>query len=178
MKKTLIYLTIIASSCSNEQPKEKQIQPETEIPPIKTDFDKNDTIIKSKKHPFKTLICNLDGDKWKDSVEIVQNTMNKKYGLKISYGNKRIDYLGMGKEVVNQGFDDLYWIGMFEKANKGDTVWSNVSEEGEIIVNDSLIKDEDKVILQNDGIFIHQLESCGGGIIYRKGKHYKWIQQE
>ncbi|AEA45573.1 hypothetical protein [Fluviicola taffensis] len=171
-------IILLISSCNNGQtPKEFKQKPIQIRVDEKINITKSDTIIKSKKHHFKDIICNLDGDKLLDSVKIVQNTINKKYGLKISYGNKRIDYLGMGKEVIHQGFDDLEWIGVFEKVNKGDTIWSNV-DGGEIIADDSQIKDEDKVILQNDGIFIHQLESCGGGIIYRDGKYYKWVQQE
>jgi hypothetical protein len=37
---------------------------------------------------------------------------------------------------------------------------------------------EDWVTLPNDGIYIHQAESCGGGVIYLDKGKYKWIQQE
>lgn len=168
-------LIMLVSSCGNKQAPKKPIQ-EPIQEKRKVELPGNDTIIKSKKHLFKPLICDLDGDKLSDSVQIVQNTINKKYGLKIRYGNKQISYLGMGREVINQGFDDLNWIGYFKKVSKGDTIWSNVTEEGEFITDDSQIKD--KVVLQNDGIYIHQKEACGGGIIYREGKHYKWVQQE
>lgn len=171
-------IILLLSSCNDEQIPNEAIQKPVQIQlDEKVKITKSDTIIKSKKHHFKDIICNLDGDKLLDSVKIVQNTITKKVGLKISYGNKRIDYLGMGKELINQGFDDLEWIGIFEKINKGDTIWSNV-DGGEIIADDSQVKDEDKVILQNDGILVHQLESCGGGIIYKDGKNYKWVQQE
>jgi hypothetical protein len=175
----LCGITLLVSACSNEPIPKKTISENISIQSQKeAELPKNDTIIKSKKHHFKTLVCDLDGDKLMDSVLIVQNTINMKYGLKVRYGNKQIYYFGMGKEVLNQGFDDLNWIGYFEKVNKGDTIWSNVSEEGEFFTDDSQIKEEDKVVLQNDGIYIHQKEACGGGIIYREGKQYKWVQQE
>ena len=98
--------------------------------------------------------------------------------MKIRYGNKKTDYLGMGKEVINQGFDDFNWIGVFEKVEKGETYWSNLDENDEFITDESQVKEEDKVKLQNDGIFVHQAESCGEGIIYRNGNNYNWIQQE
>jgi hypothetical protein len=170
-------LILLGVSCNN-QPASKHPVPEPVQQEKQVELPGNDTIINSQEHTFKPLVCDLDGDRLKDSVQIVRNTRNKKYGLKIRYGNRQISYLGMGKEVINQGFDDLHWIGVFEKVNKGDTIWSNVTEEGEIITEDSLIREEDKVILQNDGIYIHQKEACGGGIIYRKGKQFKWIQQE
>lgn len=39
--------------------------------------------------------------------------------MEIIFGNKKVEYLGMGKEILGQGFDDLDWIGIFEKAPKG-----------------------------------------------------------
>ena len=40
------------------------------------------------------------------------------------------------------------------------------------------VKEENKIKLPNDAIFIHQAESCGGGIIYWENRKYHWIQQE
>lgn len=45
-------------------------------------------------------------------------------------------------------------------------------------MGDEEIKEEDKIKLPNDGIFIHADESCGGGIIYLNNGKYNWIQQE
>jgi hypothetical protein len=82
----------------------------------------------------------------------------------------------MGKEVLGQGFDDISWVGIFEKAPQGEIYWNNVID-GEII-SDEEMKESDKINLLNDGIFIHQAESCGGGVIYLKDGKFEWIQQE
>ena len=83
----------------------------------------------------------------------------------------------MGKDIVGQGFDEIDWAGIFEKAPKNEVYYNNVNEDGEIIGEEE-VKEEDKIKLPNDGIFIHAEESCGGGIIYLNNGKYNWIQQE
>lgn len=144
---------------------------------IKSSLTTNDTIILSSKHKPNFIVCDLDGDKKKDSVFIVENTVNKKFGLKIVYANKKIDYLGMGKKVLTTEFDDFEWVGVFEKAPKGKVYFENVDESGDIIT-DNKILDKNKIKLKNDGIYVHAYESCGGGVIYLKNDKYVWIQQE
>ena len=131
----------------------------------------------SKIHKPNSIMCDLDGDNLSDTVQIVMNTINKKYGLKIIFGNKKIEYLGMGKEIAGQGFDDIDWVGIFEVAPKNEIYYNNVNDDGEIIMEDE-VKETDKIRLPNDGIFIHQSESCGGGVIYLKNGKFEWIQQE
>jgi len=130
----------------------------------------------STKHKPNIVYCDMDGDKRKDTVKMVQNTANEKYGLAIEFGNGKSKYLGMGEQVLGQEFDDLEWVGQFEKVSKGEVVWNNVIG-GEIVTEDQ-IPEENKVKLPFDGILIHQLESCGGGIIYMKNGKFEWIQQE
>ena len=77
---------------------------------------------------------------------------------------------------LGQGFDDMEWIGIFEKAPKGDVYWNNV-ESGEIISEED-VKEANKIKLPNDGIYVHAAESCGGGVIYLKNGKFEWIQQE
>lgn len=137
----------------------------------------NDHIIISKKHNPNTISLDLDGDGLKDVVNIVQDLENQKYGLEILFGNKKIDILGMGKDIAGQGIDDIEWVGIFEVAPKNEIYYNNVSEDGEILTEDQ-VKESDKIGLPNDGIFIHQAESCGGGVIYLKNGKYEWIQQE
>jgi len=48
-----------------------------------------DTIVISKKHDPNVVVCDMDGDSRLDTVHIVQNTINHKYGLKVSFGNKK-----------------------------------------------------------------------------------------
>ena len=139
---------------------------------------KTDTIQISKKHKVNTIKCDLDGDNLDEVIQIVRNTKNGKSGLRIIYGNKkRTDYLGLGNDVLNQGFDEIDWVGIFEVAPKNEIYYNNVNDEGEIITEDK-VKNEDKIRLKNDGIFIHAEESCGGGVIYLQNGKYNWIQQE
>lgn len=142
------------------------------------DSNEIDSIQLSTNHKINTITCDLDGDNLDETIQIVRNTNNGKSGLKITYGNKtKIDYLGLGEEILNQGFDDLDWIGIFEVAPKNEIYFNNVSDEGEILSEEE-VKDEDKIKLKNDGILIHAEESCGGGIIYLLNGKYQWIQQE
>lgn len=136
-----------------------------------------DTIVISRKHKPNAITCDLDGDKLADQVTIVRNTLNDKYGLKIAFGNRKVSYLGMGEKVAGQDFDDIEWVGIFEVAPKGEKYSNNVSEEGEILTEDQ-IDEKDMIKLTNDGIFIHQAESCGGGVIYLVNGNFEWIQQE
>ncbi|ULT23268.1 hypothetical protein KUH03_29250 [Sphingobacterium sp. E70] len=83
----------------------------------------------------------------------------------------------MGTDILGQGFDDISWVGVFEKAPKGEIYWNNVNDDGEIITDEE-VNETDKIKLVNDGIFIHQAESCGGGVIYLNKGKFAWIQQE
>ena len=164
---TLILMTF--NSCKKENGKQQKTQVNKNV---------NDTIEISKKHKINKITCDLDGDKLNEIVEIVRSTKNGKSGLRIVYGNgKRTDYFGMGNDILKQGFNEIDWAGIFEKAPKNQTYWNNVNEEGDIL-SETEIKESDKIKLLNDGIFVHAEESCGGGIIYLKNGKYEWIQQE
>ncbi|KAF2516582.1 hypothetical protein [Flavobacterium foetidum] len=180
----LLLLALFAFSCkkeTNTETENLQITPKDAVkitsekePEIK----KTDTIVLSTKHKTNKILCDLDGDNLDETVEIFRSTKNQKSGLKITYGNgKKIDYLGFGNDILQQGFDEIDWVGIFEKAPKNEVYYNNVNEEGEIIGEDQ-VKEEDKIKLQQDGIFIHADESCGGGVIYLKNGKYEWIQQE
>jgi len=176
MKQLIINfcLTILTlTSCSNTQNEIKKTETSDEVI-ISQVID--DTITDSKKHNPNFILCDLDGDNLSDSVKIVLNKKNEKYGLKIIFGNKKVEYLGLGKQVLGQDFDNLDWVGIFEKAPKGEVYFNNVIG-GEIITEED-VKESDKIKLSNDGIFIHQYESCGGGVIYLKNGKFEWIQQE
>jgi len=187
MPLAILFLAILILGCQDKDKKQAKethlkaivspkagLEPINEIPNIETD---RDTIILSSIHHPNSISCDLDGDEIADTVKLVQSTRNKKYGLKIIFGNKKITYLGMGKDVLGQGFDDLNWVGVFERAPKGDSYWNNVNDDGEIISEEE-VKEKDKVVLPNDGIFIHEAESCGGGVIYLNKGKFEWIQQE
>ena len=169
---TLLTLT----SCNNKHTETKQDENGTaNLTTVAQIAD--DTITVSKKHNPNFIICDLNGDNLSDTVKIVLNTKNEKFGLKMIFGNKKVEYLGLGKDVLGQGFDDMSWIGVFEKAPKGEVYFNNVNDEGEIIGEDE-VKESSKIKLPNDGIFIHEAEACGGGVIYLNKGKFEWIQQE
>ncbi|GAA3734152.1 hypothetical protein GCM10022422_16280 [Flavobacterium ginsengisoli] len=180
--RTLLLLSVLTISCKKEVKTEtSKINPKDslEITEKKEpETQKADTIVLSTKHKINKILCDLDGDNLDETVEIFRSTKNQKSGLKITYGNgKRTDYLGFGNDILNQGFDEIDWIGIFEKAPKNEVYFENVNEDGEII-GEEQVAEEDKIKLPNDGIFIHAEESCGGGVIYLKNGKYEWIQQE
>lgn len=181
MKNLLPLLTLVFAlqSCENKTNKEikyNRVQETAQVAKRKIDTPK-DTILISKKHKPNSIVCDIDGDNLSDTVQIVMNTINKKYGLKIIFGNQKNEYLGMGNEILGQGFDDINWVGIFEVAPKNEIYYNNVNNDGEIISEEE-VKETDKIRLKNDGIFIHQAESCGGGVIYFKNGKFEWIQQE
>ncbi|MFD1603033.1 hypothetical protein ACFSJW_06965 [Flavobacterium artemisiae] len=180
--KILLLLSLLAVSCKKETKTEietpKVLKDSTPISLKQTEIQEEDTIVISKKHQTNKILCDLDGDGLNETVEIVRGIKSNKSGLRIIFGNKkRTDYLGMGKDIVGQGFDEIDWAGIFEKAPKNEIYYNNVNEDGEIIGEEE-VKEEDKIKLLNDGIFIHAEESCGGGIIYLNNGKYNWIQQE
>ena len=181
---TLFISVLMIISCQKE--KTEQIISNQPVKPAKDTLQisnpkptpkENKTIVISKKHKPNSISLDLDGDGLHDVVNIVQNIENQKYGLEILFGNKKLDYLGMGKDIAGQGIDDIDWVGIFEVAPKNEIYYNNVSDDGEILTEDQ-VKESDKIKLPNDGIFIHQAESCGGGVIYLKNGKYEWIQQE
>ncbi|MFI0490302.1 hypothetical protein [Flavobacterium sp.] len=171
----LVIIVLVFISCKKEIENQSKIAKTTK----KETTDKGiDTITISNKHKINKILCDLDGDKLNETVEIVRSTKSGKSGLRIIFGNgNRIDYLGMGNNILEQGFDEIDWAGIFEKAPKNGIYWNNVNDDGEILTEGE-IKETDKIKLLNDGIFLHAEESCGGGIIYLKDGKYKWIQQE
>ncbi len=187
-KHLLIIITLLSLFSCNEQTQQNNaVSKNNDDIPHKIDTTQNKTILIeaevdsiqiSKQHKINTIKCDLDGDELDETIQIVRNSKNGKSGLRIIYGNKtKTDYLGLGKDMLNQGFDEIDWIGIFEVAPKNEIYYNNVNEEGDIISEEE-VNEEDKIKLQNDGIFIHAEESCGGGIIYLQNGKYEWIQQE
>jgi len=138
-------------------------------------YDKD--IVISDKMP-EDIFCDVDGDAKQEKIGLRLDSATSKYGLVIQYGTGKIDTLGMGKDVLDQGFDNFNWAGIMEVAPKGKYYFNNVDEEGEILTEDQVLESE-KIKLKNDGILVHEAESCGGGVIYLTDKNkYAWIQQE
>lgn len=178
----LIIIAIAFISCKNEEKKQNvkvAIEKTDTIQKVeKKETNNSDTIVVSKKHKTNKITCDLDGDGLNETVEIVRSIKSDKSGLRITFGNgNRTDYFGLGNNVLEQGFDEVDWAGIFEKAPKNEIYWNNVNEDGEIMADEE-VNEADKIKLVNDGIFIHAEESCGGGVIYLKNGKYEWIQQE
>ena len=179
----LVIITLLFISCKKEEKQQDNnlttIKKDTLKKTGETENNNNaDTIVISSKHKTNKILCDLDGDGLNETVEIVRSTKNKKSGLRITFGTgNKTDFFGMGNDILDQGFDEIDWAGIFEKAPKNELYWDNVGENGDILADEE-IKETDKVKLINDGIFIHAEESCGGGIIYLEGGKYRWIQQE
>ncbi|MBL0736830.1 hypothetical protein JI750_08060 [Flavobacterium sp. GN10] len=182
--RTLLLLSVLTISCKKETKTEvetAQITAKDSLKAVKKEepkTEKADTIVLSTKHKTNKILCDLDGDSLDETVEIFRSTNNQKSGFKITYGNgKKTDYLGFGNDILGQGFDEIDWAGIFEKAPKNEVYFENVNEDGEII-GEEQVAEQDKIKLPNVGIFIHADESCGGGVIYLKNGKYEWIQQE
>ena len=108
---SLIVITLF--SCKKENEKQQKTEVEKKV---------NNTIELSKKHKINKITCDLDGDKLNETVEIVRSTKSGKSGLRIVFGNgKRTDYFGMGNDILKQGFNEIDWVGIFEKAPKNKT---------------------------------------------------------
>lgn len=172
---TILLFFMLLISCAKFKPESKT---EKNLPEKKNIIPENNIELKPGKSELKDITGDFDADGKQDTADFVQSSRNNKYGLRIAFGNGKTDYLGMGKEVIGQGFDDFDWVGIFEKIDKGRTIWSNLDENGEFIINDAEVREEDKVTLSGDGIFVHNAEACGGGIIYLKNGKYGWVQQE
>ena len=180
--RVLIIIAIAFISCKNVENKQndkvESLKTDTIQKTEKKEINISDTIVVSKKHKINKISCDLDGDGLNETVEIVRSTKSDKSGLRIIFGNgNKTDYFGMGNNVLGQGFDEIDWVGIFEKAPKNGIYWNNVNDDGEIMADDE-VNEADKIKLLHDGIFIHAEESCGGGVIYLKDGKYEWIQQE
>ena len=74
-----------------------------------------------------------------ETIEIVRSIKSGKSGLRIIFGNeKRTDYLGLGNDILGQGFDEIDWVGIFEKAPKNEIYWNNVNDDGELLFDEEI----------------------------------------
>lgn len=107
-------------------------------------------------------------------VVLLKNTEGEtKIGF-IDYGEKtKIHLLGNDDDpfyIRNYG-----WIGVFEKINPGEALWSNYGED---FIDFENVPEDKKVRLTYNALYIHASESCGGGFIYWKDGKFNWLPQE
>jgi len=130
----------------------------------------------SKEHQPFMVTGYFNPDDILDTAILVRHTSTGKDALFIKHGGTGKSFLLKNGKDVGSDFDDFHWVGQFEVMKKGRKVWNNVVD-GEI-VGDEQVSDNKKITLQNDGIFIHEDEGGGGGIIYFKNGKYVWVQQD
>jgi hypothetical protein len=113
------------------------------------------------------------GDKIEDLAVLIKDTTGTKIGI-INYGTKtEINIIGIGEDSL--GGTDYGWIGIFEKVEKGDTLWSNYVDDWRGLDE---VPESELVQLQYNAIYAHAAESCGGGFIFWKDNKWNWLQQE
>ncbi len=120
----------------------------------------------------------IKGDFFGDGVEdiavLVKDSKNMvKIGI-INYGKStRVYFLGEKNDPFE--IDDYNWVGIFEKVPEGEVLWSNYTDDFREFKE---VPEKEKVRLNYDAIFVHQLEACGGGFIFWKNGKFNWLQQE
>jgi hypothetical protein len=130
----------------------------------------------SKEHQPFMVTGYFNTDDILDTAILVRHKSTVKDALFIKHcGTDKSFLLKNGKDVGSD-FDDFPWVGQFEVMKKGSKVWSNVVD-GEI-VGDDQVPENKRITLQTDGIFIHEDEGGGGGIIYCRNGKYVLVQQD
>jgi len=130
----------------------------------------------SKEHQPFMVTGFFDADDILDTAILVRHKSTGKDALFVKHGGTDKSFLLKNGKDVGSDFDDFHWVGQFEVLKKGRKVWNNVVD-GEIVGEDQ-VPDNKKIILPHDGIFIHEDEGGGGGIIYFKNGRYIWVQQD
>jgi hypothetical protein len=178
VKKIILTITLLSLlSCRKDATAplvaDSQTQIQTDMIPESTP----DTTDYSQPERPDFILADIDGDNKQDSVIIIKDRASDKEGLRIVFASAKVDTLGIVRDVAGEGFDDISWAGIFEKAPKGNQYADNTDDEGDFRDMEK-VPDSEWLTLKADGIFIHAAESCGGGMIYLEDGVYKWIQQE
>jgi len=114
------------------------------------------------------------GNKKEDSVILLKNSEGE---TKIGFINKGIvtkTYI-LGNENDPFKMNNYSWIGIFEKVNAGEVLWSNYEDD---FVEFKDVPENKKVKLNYNSLYMHAAESCGGGFVYWKNGKFNWLQQE
>jgi hypothetical protein len=130
----------------------------------------------SKEHQPFMVTGYFNADDILDTAILVRHKSTGKDALFIKHGGTNKSFLLRNGKDVGSDFDDFHWVGQFEVMKKGKKVWNNVVD-GEIVGEDQVL-DSKKITLMTDGIFVHEDEGGGGGIIYFKNGKYIWVQQD
>jgi hypothetical protein len=122
------------------------------------------------------LTGDFDGDQKEDVAFLAVNMGSGEKGLIILHQDAGNSYSVFGAGNEFEEMRDMDWIGILEKVEAGETVVPTLVDEetGDILGEDTA----NAVLLKADAVFLHQKEACGGGIIYKKDKHYNWLTIE
>lgn len=124
-------------------------------------------------NPF-YLTGDFFGDENLDIVFFIEGENNKVKLAFINHGiETQIHILGTENDPFN--IDDYKWAGIFKKINNNDVLWSNYIDDFRPLKD---VPESEKVYLNYNAIYLHALESCGGGFIYWKDGKFNWLQQE
>ncbi|AXY73733.1 hypothetical protein D3H65_06970 [Paraflavitalea soli] len=135
-----------------------------------------DTVYKiSSTHQPYMVTGHFNADVQLDTVILVKHGVTGAVALYIKHGGGPSFVLKNGEDVGGL-FEDLQWVGQLAVIKKGEVIFNNVVD-GEI-VGEQQVPDNKKIRLEQDGIFVHEEEGGGGGILYFKQGKYVWVQQD
>ena len=134
---------------------------------------KNLTINKSKSPYF------LKGDFFGDGINDIAVLLKDKEGATkigiINYNNYQNSLLILGNENDPFKMTDYGWVGVFQKVNKNEVLWSNYEDD---FIDYEDVPENKKIRVDYNAIYMHASESCGGGFVYWKNGKFNWLQQE
>ncbi len=151
------------------------IKPETS-PAVHNSYGFDTAYEIAKEHQPFLVTGYFNADNILDTAILIKYKSTGKDALFIKHGGTDKSVLLKTGKDVGTDFDDFHWVGQFEAIRKGTKIWHNVVD-GEIVGEDQVLDDK-KITLKTDGIFIHEDEGGGGGIVYFKNGKYVWVQQD
>ncbi|NRR92429.1 SH3 domain-containing protein [Winogradskyella undariae] len=114
------------------------------------------------------------GDKTDDLIVLLKNDAEETKIAFIDYGKTiRVYILGLENDPFN--ITDYSWVGIFEKVDRGEALWSNFEDD---FIDYKDVPENKKVKLNYNAIYMHASESCGGGFVYWQDGKFNWLQQE
>jgi hypothetical protein len=132
-----------------------------------------DYTINQSKTPF-YLKGNFFGDSINDIAVVLKDSQGTTKVAIINYGQKtKVHLLGGENDPFNM--TDYSWLGIFQKINRGEALWSNYEDD---FIDYEDVPESKKVRLNYDALYMHASESCGGGFVYWKNGKFNWLQQE
>ena len=132
-----------------------------------------DYTINTNKSPY-YLKGDFFGDKINDLVVLIKDKEETTKIAIINYGKGNKIYI-LGTENDPFNMNDYSWIGVFQKVNKGEVLWSNYEDD---FIDFKDVLESKKVRLKYNSLYMHASESCGGGFVYWKDGKFNWLQQE